>query len=189
MTTPIETNLHGDALCFVVRTWARHKTMETVLNNGWQLTVEGWRLAVGGGWWSLGAVLNEIKIGVRKAGPDLVRRPPKNLSEKNTRATWSKASTKRKQGRKKGHAKGAPGQLLNRRDTTWRGQPHPAGMGTTTAETEKQASAGQRGPQGRATNEGWAREQLQLKFADFAIEFGLTNQDGCLSPKVRELQG
>ena len=38
-----ETNGHGDALCFMVKTWARHKTTETVLNNGW-------RLAVGGSW-------------------------------------------------------------------------------------------------------------------------------------------
>ena len=51
----------GDALCFMVKTWARHKTTETVLNNGWRLAVGGWRLAVGGwrltvgGWWSLGA--------------------------------------------------------------------------------------------------------------------------------------
>ena len=68
----------------MVKTWARHKTTEAVLNNGWQM-VGGWRLlnngwhmvgswwrlavgssrlAVGGwwrlavgGWWSLGAVL------------------------------------------------------------------------------------------------------------------------------------
>ena len=66
--TPTETNVHTDALCFMVKTWARHKTTETVLNNGWQLAVGGgWRLvAVGGtwwvavcGWWSLGAVLNK----------------------------------------------------------------------------------------------------------------------------------
>ena len=72
---PTETNLHGDALCFMVKTWARHKTAEAVLNNGWrrlvvggawQLAVGNGRLAVGGGWqlavgdsWSLGAVLNE----------------------------------------------------------------------------------------------------------------------------------
>ena len=31
-----ETNVDGDALCFVVKTWARHKTTEKVLNNGWQ---------------------------------------------------------------------------------------------------------------------------------------------------------
>ena len=33
-----------DALCFMVKTWTRHKTTEARLNNGW------WRLAVGGGW-------------------------------------------------------------------------------------------------------------------------------------------
>ena len=42
--TPTETNLHRDALRFMFKTWARHKTTETVLNNGWRL------VAVGGGW-------------------------------------------------------------------------------------------------------------------------------------------
>ena len=50
--TPSETNVHGDALCFMVKTWARHKTTETVLKNGWRLAaVGGWRLAAVGGWW------------------------------------------------------------------------------------------------------------------------------------------
>ena len=63
--TPTETNVR-DALCFMVKIWTRHKTTETVLNNGWrlavvgggwwQLAVCGWRLVVGG-WWPLGAVL------------------------------------------------------------------------------------------------------------------------------------
>ena len=57
---PIETNIHTDALCFMVKTRARHKTTETVLHNGWRLVAVGgwglvvgggWRLAVGGGWW------------------------------------------------------------------------------------------------------------------------------------------
>ena len=49
--TPTETNGHGDALCFMVKAWARHKTTETVLNNGGRLAVAGgWYLAVGGGW-------------------------------------------------------------------------------------------------------------------------------------------
>ena len=47
IVTPTETNVHGDALCFIVKTWARHKTTETVLNNGWRLA------AVGGGWRAL----------------------------------------------------------------------------------------------------------------------------------------
>ena len=50
----METKLHGDALCFIVKTWARYKTTQTVLNNGWRLAaVGGWRrlAAVGGGWW------------------------------------------------------------------------------------------------------------------------------------------
>ena len=47
--TPKEPNVHGDALCFMVKTWARHKTTEPLLNNGWRLVaVGGWRLAVGG---------------------------------------------------------------------------------------------------------------------------------------------
>ena len=72
------TNVHGDALCFVVKTWARHSTTDALLNNVWRLAaVGGWwqlvavgdgRLAVGGGgrwaavggpWWlSLGGVLH-----------------------------------------------------------------------------------------------------------------------------------
>ena len=32
-------HVQGDALCFVVKTWARQKTTETVLNNGWRLAV------------------------------------------------------------------------------------------------------------------------------------------------------
>ena len=51
--TPTETKVHGDALCFMVMTGARHKTTETVLANGWRLA------AVGG--WRLGAVLNKKK--------------------------------------------------------------------------------------------------------------------------------
>ena len=49
--TPTETNLHGDALCFMGKTWARHKTTEAPLSNGsWLVAVGGWRLlAVGGG--------------------------------------------------------------------------------------------------------------------------------------------
>ena len=52
LVTPTETSPHRDALCFVVKTWARHKTTETVLSNGWRLPAVGgrWRLAVGGGW-------------------------------------------------------------------------------------------------------------------------------------------
>ena len=42
--TPTEMNVHGDALCFMVKTWARHKTTETVLNNRWWLAaLGGWR--------------------------------------------------------------------------------------------------------------------------------------------------
>ena len=40
------------ALCFLVKTWARHKTTETILSNGWRLTAVGsWWLVVGG--WQL----------------------------------------------------------------------------------------------------------------------------------------
>ena len=60
---PTEMNVHRDALCFMGKTWARHKTTEAVLSNGWRLAVGGlvavgggcrlagsgrWRLAVGG---------------------------------------------------------------------------------------------------------------------------------------------
>ena len=60
--TQTETNIHWDALCFMVKTGARHNTTETVLNNGWRLAVGGgWWLVVDevavSGWWSLGAVL------------------------------------------------------------------------------------------------------------------------------------
>ena len=35
----------------MVKTWAGHKTTETVLNYDWRVVVGGsWRLAVGGGW-------------------------------------------------------------------------------------------------------------------------------------------
>ena len=49
IATPTETSVHRDALCFLVKTWARHKTTEALLNNDWRLAaVGGWRLAVGG---------------------------------------------------------------------------------------------------------------------------------------------
>ena len=50
LVTPTQTNLQEDALCFVVKTWARHNTTETGLNNGWRLAAVG-----GGGWWRLAA--------------------------------------------------------------------------------------------------------------------------------------
>ena len=39
LVPPTETNVHGDALCFMVKTWARHNTTEALLNNGWRLVV------------------------------------------------------------------------------------------------------------------------------------------------------
>ena len=62
--TPTETNLQGDALCFMVKTWATHMTTEALLNPGWLAAVGGWwRLAVGGwrrlavgDWWRLAVV-------------------------------------------------------------------------------------------------------------------------------------
>ena len=45
--TPTATNVHGDALYFMVKTWAKHKTREAALNNGWRLAavaVGDWRL-------------------------------------------------------------------------------------------------------------------------------------------------
>ena len=51
---PTETNVDGDALSFMVKTWAKRKTTETVVNNGWRLVaVGGCQLVVGGGWWQL----------------------------------------------------------------------------------------------------------------------------------------
>ena len=53
---PTETNLHGDALCFMVKTWTRQKTthkttLRLVAGGGWRLAaVGGGWLAVGGGW-------------------------------------------------------------------------------------------------------------------------------------------
>ena len=43
----------GDTLCFMVKTRARHNITETVLNNGWRLTVGGWWLVAVGDWWQL----------------------------------------------------------------------------------------------------------------------------------------
>jgi len=65
---PTETNNHGDALCFMVKTWARHKTTETVLNNGGRLAV--------GGPWGLSLIKNNwgfFRTALRKQG---VARPP-----------------------------------------------------------------------------------------------------------------
>ena len=48
---PTEANVYRDALCFMVKTWARYKTTVTGLNNGWWLAVvDNWQLVVGGGW-------------------------------------------------------------------------------------------------------------------------------------------
>ena len=57
---PTETNGHGDALYFMVKTWAGHKTTETLLTNAWQLVVLGGL--------SLRVILNK-KQGVLKNSP------------------------------------------------------------------------------------------------------------------------
>ena len=65
-------NAHGDALCFMVKTWA-HKTTEALLNNGWRLVAVGggWRLAVGGPWGLPSRAVLEKKRGVfRTALPE-----------------------------------------------------------------------------------------------------------------------
>ena len=51
LVPPTETNVHGDALCLMVKTGAGHKTTAVLLNNGWRLmAVGGWRfVAVSGG--------------------------------------------------------------------------------------------------------------------------------------------
>ena len=58
-----KTEVSWGPLCFMLKTWARHNTSETVFsnqNNDWRLVVVGgWRLAVAGGrqrlaaggWW------------------------------------------------------------------------------------------------------------------------------------------
>ena len=44
-------NIHRNTLRFMANTWARHKTTQTILSNGWRLAVVGnWRLTVGDGW-------------------------------------------------------------------------------------------------------------------------------------------
>ena len=54
--TPTETDVPRDAVCFMVKAWARHKITETIMNKGWRLAaVGGWQL-VGGGGWRLAAV-------------------------------------------------------------------------------------------------------------------------------------
>ena len=51
---PTETDVQGDALCFMVMTWAGHKTREALLNNDWRLAaVGGWRRLAVGRWWLL----------------------------------------------------------------------------------------------------------------------------------------
>ena len=48
--TPTQTNVHRDALCFMVKTWATHKKQWLAVG-GWRLAVSGCELVVGG-WWS-----------------------------------------------------------------------------------------------------------------------------------------
>ena len=45
--TSTQTNVHGDALCFMVKTWGRHKTTETVLNGGRRLAAVGLNKKIG----------------------------------------------------------------------------------------------------------------------------------------------
>ena len=104
--TPTETNVHGDALCFMVKTWARHKTTEESLNNGWRLAVVGgwglgvvavggwWRLVASGGWrlavgGSEGLSLTKKRILMERRGPDPVHTnspPPPPRARLHTRA-------------------------------------------------------------------------------------------------------
>ena len=44
--TPTEANVHGDARCFMAKTWARHKTTAAI--EQW-VAVGGWQLVVLGG--------------------------------------------------------------------------------------------------------------------------------------------
>ena len=72
--TSTEKNLQGDALCFMVKAWTRHKTTEALLNNGWRLAAAvGWWFVAVGGWQRLEvlkgfpAVLNKKKEFLRTA--------------------------------------------------------------------------------------------------------------------------
>ena len=77
--TPPETNVHGDALCFMVKTWARYKTTETVLNNVWRLVVVGgWWLVVGG--WRRLVARYRIFQGCGMSPPP----PPRSLAKSQT---------------------------------------------------------------------------------------------------------
>ena len=66
---PTETNVHGDALCFMVM---GPSLLQRLAVGGWWLAVGGWRLAVGGPWGvSLRAVLDKKEIRVLKDSPGL----------------------------------------------------------------------------------------------------------------------
>ena len=87
---PTETNVHGDALCFVVKTWTRHKTTERVLNTvgGWRLSdsaVGGWRLVVVGGWRRLAAVGGPRGLSLTKKNAVLKESPAASSSNRNQR--------------------------------------------------------------------------------------------------------
>ena len=48
-----ETNVQGDAICFMVKPWA----IQDHRNSWRRLAVGGWQPLAGGGWWSLGALV------------------------------------------------------------------------------------------------------------------------------------
>ena len=48
--TPTETNVHGDALCFMIKPWAKPQRQYRTMFGGWRrLAVGGWRLLALGG--------------------------------------------------------------------------------------------------------------------------------------------
>ena len=80
---PTETNLHGNALCFTVNTWARPKTTETVLSNGWRrLAVGGWRLVV------LGGCPNKKKLGFSRTALGRGRRRCSHIAQHARGDMW-----------------------------------------------------------------------------------------------------
>ena len=120
LETPTATNVHGDALCFMVM---GPFVLQRSTVGGWRrLVVCGWRLVAVGGWRSLGAVLKQKRSAFLRTAPRsrhqrpfsaekraLRRHPPKPL-------LVSSPST----AHKKGHAQhrragggGAPGRDLD----------------------------------------------------------------------------
>ena len=59
--TATETDVHGDALCFMATTWAGHKTTGAVLTNGWRLAAVGGRRVGGWGFFRTALCIRSVK--------------------------------------------------------------------------------------------------------------------------------